>query len=186
MAANMISASAQKINMHVSTYVAHVDDRALLAGRGSKVGKGVRRNRANSSRRRRTTGIESSTATKGRRATVATAESTAKATATSKASAATETTTTATEATAEAATATETWTTACESVLAYFQGTALPLIAIELGDGVASIVRRLKCNNTGSLGTSSGVGVHIGTDNSTVLGYNTRGLSQFAKRSHKR
>jgi hypothetical protein len=112
-----------------------------------------------------------STASKSTAATETNAEAstTAKAaTATSREAAATA------KAAAEATTATEAGTTASEAVLTDFQRTTLPFVAIELGNSVARVIRRLKGNDTRALGATGRVGVHIGTNNGTLLGCEER------------
>jgi hypothetical protein len=47
---------------------------------------------------------------------------------------------------------------------------ALPIIAIELGNGVSGILGRLKCNNTGTLWTAIGRNVNVSAKNLTIVG----------------
>jgi hypothetical protein len=79
---------------------------------------------------------------------------------------------TATEATSKAAatksTASKATRSTSKAILTNFKGTTLPVIAIELLNGIASIVRRFESNNTGTLWTTVGTNVDIGTNNSTV------------------
>lgn len=140
------------------TYVAHVDDGTLLATRGGIVGEGVRRAGGGSV-------LEATAETRG--ATETTTEATAVATTGSEASAGAEATTT--KATAESAAA-STGASASKAVFTDLEGTALPLVAIKLRNCVASIIGRLESDDTGALGTTGGIGVHIGADDSTVVG----------------
>lgn len=149
-----------------ATHVAHIDDSAFLATRGREVGKRVRGTGGNN-------GVLKATAeTRGTAAaateTATTTEASAIATTTAgETSAATEATTAKT--TTESAAA-STGATTSESVFTDLKGTALPVVAIELGNSVASIVGRLESDDTGSLGTTSGIGVHVCADNSALLG----------------
>lgn len=113
--------------------------------------------------------------TTGGTAETATAtKATTKSTATTKATTATRRTAeaaTAAESTTKAAASTEvtTGTTASKTILADLKVAALPVVTVELRNGIAGIIRRLESNNTGSLGASTGVGVHIGTNDGTLL-----------------
>jgi hypothetical protein len=127
-------------------------------------------------------------------ATGGTAETTTATKATSKSTAATEATTTrrtaeattATKATTKAAASTETTTgtTASETILANLKVAALPVETIELSNGVTGIIRRFESNDTGTLGASAGIGVHIGTNDGTLLSCD-RGLGS-TERAHTR
>ena len=168
-----------------NTHIANINNRASLAARGCKISEWVRGIRGNGSFKATAAKTTTTTTRSTTSETTTATESTGKAAATSKA-----TTTTAGEATAtskaatEAATTTETGATASEAVLPNLKRTSLPLIAIELRNCVARIVGRLKCDNARTLGATGRVGVHICTNNGTLLGCRG-GSSQLAKH-HKR
>lgn len=62
--------------------------------------------------------------------------------------------------------------TRCQSIKTNFKDATLPVITVELINGVAGINRRLKGNDTRALGApGSMVGMHISTDDSTLMGY---------------
>lgn len=144
------------------THVAHVDDRTLLAARGGEIGKGVGRHRGHSLEAGATTVATAHT-------TKATPETAAKAAATAEA-------TTGTKATAtEAAAATKAHAGAGKAVLANLQGPALPVVAIELLDGIACVVGGLKGHNSGALGATGGIGVDVGTDDGALLCWKAMG-----------
>lgn len=149
-----------------STYVANVDSSALLAARGSKVGEGVRWDgssslvKAGAAISRATTEATAATETRATKTTTTAEAATATKTRTTKATTATETAATGTSVA---------WVVSSEAILADLQGTALPLVSVELGDSVAGIIRVLESHNTGSLGTAGGVGVNIGANNSALL-----------------
>lgn len=146
-----------------STHIAHVDDCASLTTRSSEVGEGIGRNRSDR-------GVVEATA-EARGTAVATTETTAKATATTSETASAAEASTATEATIATTTAKAHTRGTCEAVLADFKRTALPLISVELGNSVARIIWGFESDDTGTLGTTGGVGVHIGTNDCTLLGY---------------
>lgn len=148
------------------THVAHVDDRTLLAARGGEIGKGVGRHRGHSLEAGATTVATAHT-------TKATPETAAKAAATAEAT--TGTKATATEAAAEAAAATKAHAGAGKAVLANLQGPALPVVAIELLDGIACVVGGLKGHNSGALGATGGIGVDVGTDDGALLCWKAMG-----------
>jgi len=158
-----------------STYVADVDDFAALATSSSVVRKRIRRSSRGTSS---TTSIAeaATTATAGRIAVAATTESTsaAKPTAGSAEAAATATKSTShTEsATASSKATTESATHATssgtgETVLANFELASIPVVAVEVVDGVTCIVRAFEGNNSGALGAAVGALVYISTDDRT-------------------
>lgn len=167
---------------HPKTHVANIDDSALVT-----VGSGIISERVGGSggNRRSTTVLkptgtgETTVATRGATEAAASSEATAKASATTEASTTHRTAKAATtaKATTKAATTTEAGATTSEPVFANFKGTTLPIVSVELRNGVARIIRRLKSNDTGALGASGRVGVHIGTDHGTLLGCNTESRS---------
>lgn len=68
-----------------------------------------------------------------------------------------------------AAAAAKASTTAGKSVLADFKGATLPVVTIELLNGDTGIVGGLESNDTRALGASSGIGVHVSTNDGTIL-----------------
>lgn len=167
---------------HLKTYVANIDDSTLVAVGSGIISEWVGRSGGN---RRSTTVLkstgtgETTVATRGTTEAATTRESAAKASATSKASTAHRTAeaATAAKATTKATTTTETGATTSETIFTNFKGTTLPIISVKLRNGVARIIGRLESNDAGALGTSGRVGVHIGTDDGTLLGCNTESRS---------
>jgi len=132
-------------------YVTDVNSVALLSSRGCEVCEGVRRHGGLSV-------IASITAiTAPSKAAVAAAAT--KTTATEAATA---------KAISAAAAVTETGTSV--TVLTHLEGSPLPVVAVELLDGIARVFGRFKCNNTGSLRPAAGIGMDICTDHGAVLG----------------
>lgn len=60
-------------------------------------------------------------------------------------------------------------TAAGKSVLADFKRATLPVVTIELLNGDTGIVGGLESNNTRALGASGGIGVHVSTNDGTIL-----------------
>lgn len=155
------------------TYIADVDHGTLVAIGSRKVREGVwRTGRNGRTLVEPTTGI-STRATKS----TATAETTTEATTADKSTTTSHGSTEAAaashgtaEATTAAAGAAKATTTTSESILADFQGTTLPIIAVELRNSVPGIIRGLESNDTRALGASSGVGVHVSTNDGALLG----------------
>ena len=52
-----------------------------------------------------------------------------------------------------------------EAILANLEHAALPVIAVELLDGVACVVRRLENHNAGALGSAVGAEMDVGANN---------------------
>lgn len=117
--------------------------------------------KSGTTRTTRTTSAKASSATK----------STAKASSAAK-------TTTATKSSAKTSSATKATTTAKstaahvvgEAIYTNFEDPAVPVIAVELLDGVASIIGSLEDNDTGALGATVGSKVDIGTDDAASTG----------------
>lgn len=145
-----------------NTYVANINDLAPLGSTCRVVRKGIRDSRRGSSIETASWGTSVST-TKAATATKATT----KATATSKSAATTEAASEAST-TAKATTATESGSGPCEAILTHLKWAALPVVAIELLDGIASIVWRLKGNNARAFGASIRPDVDVCTNDSTV------------------
>lgn len=153
------------------TYVAGIDDLASISARGGKIGERVRRDGAG--RGLETAGYAGAARTTGASLETASAtESSAKAsTASAESSTATEAATKSTaHAATESSTAAEahTWPSTSIAVLSNLENSALPIIAVELLDGIAGVVGALKDNDTGALGATVGTSVDISTDNSAV------------------
>jgi hypothetical protein len=168
----------------MKTHVANIDNSTLVTIGSSVVGEriGGTGRSGRSALVKSTTGV-TAVRTTLRRATEAStaAEATAKAATSSKSTAtshrAAEASTTShgpTEATAAAA---EARTTASKSILANFKSTALPVISVELRNGVTGIIRGLEGNDARTLGASSGVGVDVSTNDATLLGCGTEFVS---------
>lgn len=152
-------------------HIADVDCLDLLGSRSGEVGEWVGRSVGHAS------GVVEPTAgraTAGRatKATAATeATSTAKATSTGKA---TKGTTAAAEATTTVATTTSHGGTG-ETVLADLEHATLPIVSIELLDGIPGVVGCLEDDDAGALGATIRTHVNIGSDHATGAGY--RGLA---------
>lgn len=148
------------------TYVPDVNDLRPFSTRSSEVSERVGLSgRLVGIEARGTTGSSSEAAT--------TAEATSKATAATTEAAATETAEGATAA-AEAATTAETTRTHIrtgKAILANLQHTALPIVTIELLDGVASIIRGLEDNDTRSFRAAIRSDMNVGADNTTIARY---------------
>jgi hypothetical protein len=151
----------------MSTYVADEDDRAPLSiGRG-EVSEGVRRVAW-------AVGIivRASSRASSRASTVASAESTTTAesstkTATAAESAATTEAASTTEAACEAAAASKARSAglrASEAVFTNLDRTTLPLVSVELLNGVAGVVRIVKDYDTGALRPAIGAHVDVGAN----------------------
>lgn len=154
---------ASTTNSQGRTYVSDVDGLARLAAARGIVGEGVRRVGCSAAGIKSAAGNESRCTTTEASATAKAAKGTA---ATTEASTAAETAAKA-SATAKTATATEP-TGTCEPVLAHLEVAALPLIAIELLNGIASVVGGLEGDNAGALRPAIGCDVHIGTHDLAV------------------
>lgn len=167
--------------MH-KTHVSDIDGLASLRTSCGEVGERVGRDRCSSA------GIETA-ATNCSNWTTCThraAESTSSAKAAAEAATASSESATATETAAKTATATSKATTAAkahvgvgEAVGTDLEDATLPVVAIELLDGVASVVGGFEDNNTGALGPSIGTEVHVGANDTTSAGW-----SFFAYRQH--
>lgn len=145
-----------------STYVADIDGLAGFSTGGSKVGEWVRGIGCSAS-----TGIEASSSAKSARsaAAIPTTHSETSSVPTTSGKAAT-TEATAEAAAAEASTATETSRgRASETILTDFKIATLPLVPVELLNGIPSVVRSLKCNDARTFGTAIRSGVDICTKN---------------------
>lgn len=147
-----------------ATYVADIDSVALLNTGAGVVGEGVRGDRG---------GVGGLEATRGG-ATIAAAaakaaESTAGAAKATTTKAASETTAGAAKAaTAKAAGAAHGW--AGEAILTDLEHAALPIVAVELLDGVASVLGGLENDNAGALRSAVGAELNISADNATGAG----------------
>ena len=178
------------VGVRRAAYIAHVDGVALFTAATSVIGEVVwRDSSAKISRRTASTGA--SKAASKTRAASAIAEAP---TATSKASGtpasskgaataatakdgATSATKASTAGTAHAAKAGS--RTAGKTVFPDFEWTALPVVAIELGDGVPCIFRSFERNDAATLGTTIGADVDIGTDHSTWAPVSVHGGEVF-------
>jgi hypothetical protein len=156
------------------TYVSNVDEVALVAVGGSVVSERVGRTSRNgrSALVISTTGVTTGTrrATEAAAAAKATAEATTSSKSTTTSHGSTETTTATHGATEATAAAKATGTTAGEAIFTDLKGAALPVVTVELRNGVTGVLRGLESDDTRALGASSGVSVHVGTDNATHLG----------------
>ena len=143
--------------------VTDVDQVARIAARCRKVGERVGRVGRSVSIIAGATWTTTTSSSKTSSIATTATEASAVAATTSKSAASTKATSktaTASKAAAEAA-----GTTSSEAVLTHFKVTALPLVAVELGDGVARIFGGVKGNNTRSLGATIWSHVDIGADN---------------------
>lgn len=165
-------------------HIADVDCLDLLGSRSGEVGEWVGRSVGHASRvvepaaGRATAGR----ATKATAATEATKAATAgKATSTGKATTnTTKGTTAAAEATTTVATTTSHGGTG-ETVLADLKHATLPIVSIELLDGIPGVVGCLEDDDAGALGATIRTHVNIGSDHATGAGY--RGLA-YTPASH--
>lgn len=147
----------------MDTYVADVNDLISLSSSGGEIGERVRR----SGRGWASIVVTTTRSTAKVAAKASTAwESAAEATTSTKWS-----TTASAKATAEASSGTAEASTrrevASEAVLANLKWAALPVVPVELLDGVARIVWRLKGNNTRALWTTVWTNVDISANDST-------------------
>lgn len=147
-----------------NTYVTDVNGLASLRSASGVVGEGVRSSCWDSSIEATAGGSSVATA----KATTA-AKPSAKTTASSKGAtrgpeASSKATTTAAKSTA----ATESGSRTCKAVLADFEGASLPVIPVELLNGVTSVVWGFECNNARTFGATIRPNVDVGTDDSTV------------------
>jgi hypothetical protein len=168
----------------METHVADVDNSTLVTIGSSIVSEGVGRTgrSGRSALIKSTTGVttvraalrratESTTAAKATAEATTSCESTTTSHRSAEATTASHGPTKATAATAKAR------STASKSILTNFEGTTLPVIAVELRNGVAGIIRRLESNDARALGASSGVGVDVSTNDATLLGCDTKFVS---------
>ncbi len=180
------------------TYVAHVDRRARLGAGCREVGEGIwcksscRGSRVGStassaaavssttiaattsSIATTTTSITASISTTPSETTRRAAESTTTTAVASSSVSAAESATTSAEATSEAATA-AIWCTAraaaCVAVFTNFEDATLPVIAVELSDGVLRIIGVVERDDAGALGTPVGAEVDVCANDGTCLGW---------------
>lgn len=145
------------------THVSNIDDLASLSVSSGEVSEGVRGSRPS----RLVASSISRASSTSRASTIATPSA---AVATAEATAATEAATAA-EASAEAATAAKASTKSAathivgESVHTDLKNATVPVVAVELLDCVAGIVRCLEYNDARALGTTVRTEVNIGTNN---------------------
>lgn len=149
----------------MATYVADINDLISVSSSRGKIGEWVRR-----SSRGRASIVATTTTWSAAKVTAKAStawEAAAEAATTSKWSttATAKATTEASSSTAEAATRRE---VASETILADLQWAALPIVTIELLDSVASIIWRLKGNDTRALWTAIRTDVDIGANDSTL------------------
>lgn len=144
-------------------YVADIDGLAAFSTSSSEVSEGVRRDGAGR-------GLKARTACAAAEATSATETASESSTAAAKSSTTTKASAESTSHSAIAAAAAEAHarTAAGISVLANLKDSALPVVAIELLDGVAGIVGALENNNARSLGTAVRSDVDIGANHGTI------------------
>jgi hypothetical protein len=146
------------------TYVANVNRLASLRSASGIVCEGVGSSSRDSSIETTAGGSSVSTTEAS-----AAAKASAKATASSKcATRSPKTSSEATTTTAKSTTATESGSRTCKAVLADLERATLPVVAVELLDGVASVVWGFECNNARALGATVRPDVDVGTDDSTV------------------
>lgn len=149
-------------------YVANKDNLASLSSGGGKVGEGVRRDGASRRRSLKTTGATAAGRTSGEATTATEAET---ATTTTESSTAAEATTESSSHAAAVAAATaeaHSWTTAGVSVLTDLEDSSLPIVTIELLDGVASIIGALEHDDSGSLRPPVRANMDIGANDTAV------------------
>lgn len=164
--------------MRCYTYVAHVDNRARLAARSGEVGEGVG---SRGSRSRSSRGTVAASASSVRRspvsaAAVAAASTEAATKSTTRSAVSASETATPAESSSETATAVasaETATgsaetgTACETILADLEHAPLPVVAVELGNGVLSVIGVVESDDARALGTAVRGNVDVGADDGT-------------------
>lgn len=149
----------------ISTHIADVDSLARLTTAAGVVRERVRRvGRPIAGIEAARGAMDEARGTTEASATAEATEATASAEASTAGKAAAEATTT-----AETAAATEPTSTG-EPVLAHLEVAALPLIAVELLNGIASVVGRLEGDDAGTLGPAVGSNMHIGADDLAVDG----------------
>lgn len=157
-------------------HIADVDCLDLLGSRSGEVGEWVGRSVGHASgvvepaAGRATAGR----ATKATAATEATSKAATAGKATSTGKATTKGTTAAAEATTTVATTTSHGGTG-ETVLADLEHATLPIVSIELLDGIPGVVGCLEDDDAGALGATIRTHVNIGSDHATGAGY--RGLA---------
>lgn len=160
------------------TYVANIDSLASLSAGSSVVSEWVWWSRwsASSCAAVETTVVWRATksAAKASTAAEATAETStsAKGWATTAAKAAGEATTCTTKASTS-------WEVVGEAILADLKVASLPVVAVELLDGVAGVVWRLKGNNSGAFWSSIWSDVDISADHGTLTGSLTEKILQI-------
>lgn len=155
--------------LHRGSYIADVDDLTPVGSGCGVVGEGVRGNRGSDCSIGETTrgaatarASEASTATEAAEATASTTE-----TASAAETTASEASAHATIPTAAAEAHTTTATTSI-SILSDLEVATLPVVAVELLNGVASIVRALENDNARSLGSTIRANMNISADDTTV------------------
>jgi hypothetical protein len=150
--------------------VTDVDRVAGLSARSREVGEGVGRVWTSTRLETWASATWSTTIASGTSGeTSASAEAASEATATSEASSATKATCEASTA-AKAAATTKATRSAGEAVFANLKVSALPLIAIELVDGVSRIIHSLESHYAGTLRTTIGCHVDIGAEDRASVG----------------
>lgn len=154
--------------LHRESYIADVDDLTPVGSGCSVVGEGVRGNRGSDCSIGETTrgaataaASEASTTTEAEATTSTTETASAAETTASEASSHATVPTAAAEAHTAAA-------AASISILSDLEVATLPVVAVELLNGVASIVRALENDNAGSLGSTIRANMNISADNTAV------------------
>jgi hypothetical protein len=154
--------------------VAHVDDVAGLSARASKVGERVGCVGRSSgleagSGARRPTAVTSSSSSEASSSAKTASEAAAAAEPWSSSPSA-EAATKATTGAEAAATPTEASRSSSKAVVANLEVASLPLVAIELVDGVSRIVHGLESNDARALGATIRSDVDVGAENGTSVG----------------
>ena len=139
-----------------------MDDLAPLATRSGVVGEWIGRHGLGAGTVPTTSHATTISSTESSTTTIPTSETS---TAAAEASTTGETATTTKAATANA----ETRSGAGKTVLTNFQRSTLPIIAVELSDGVAGILGVVKGNDSRALGTTIGSDVDVCADDSSLL-----------------
>ena len=172
MATRFVSDVASSMGNTRHAYIPNIDDRASFASRRGEISERIRRG---------SSGIGTGTGIVARGTAVAAAA--AAKVPSSPAIPASKGTTATTEPTSgahpsaasarsETATADESAAGgSCEAILSDFQHAALPVVVVELGNSVASIVSAFKGHHARAFRTTIVTDVDVGADHATMLGY---------------
>jgi len=152
-----ISAADEEVSR--STYIANVDNRTAFTSRRGIIRKRIRGGGCTSSVKATTGSSTKPSSAVASSPTVATTVSTAPAEPTTSAE-----TSTSSVATGEPSTATtKAAGRTCKAIFTHFKRPALPIVAVELSNGVACVFRSLEGNDTRAFRTAIWANVDVGT-----------------------